>query len=1859
MSETDDDPLRRLVRDDDPLRGLVRDWPYAREFVLDTMDPELIQRHGELLLSRAINIGRIVAFVGAGVSMSYGRISWRELVRELLGFAEQLYVCEQHKHENEHSPGKYEEKYPRINTIYTTLKALKPADEDSAWLEVSASRFVILFQIADELGEAIHRSGKRAALALNPVRRKAQQLVYDDAGHARRLFESSYKGREDEKKSGESAITELFGYLEKRPLSRDLSKVQPPYQQIFAKCVFDKIAGQIPANLALFKELCQQFGKFQAKSFYLNPTHRFIVAAVLATKTASESNQQLNDWAPRYRGAEQSTDSVSGTPPGDSPPVSETSIQQPIEARKPRQFREEAVDQERDPLQLMVNRLGVRRFITTNYDLDIERMILDRGYRLRSSAVGSASKRNFIAESVNAMEARARDFLFEEQRAAHLIDFAVQDGRFAIDIVHLHGRATDGDNIVATEADYQRLYLHDDSHKGRGRDLLDGAINLAFRGNALLFVGNGMGEDDLLRPLRNFMSEGPSGRESDAVALLPDMKGEQSRLEEKATLLRRYGVYTIHFGQGRLLSNGEPGKEEFLLFSLIKLMRFLAREIAGLRSRKTAAKPRGEAIRDLLRNIREELSKGQVEKGARESSVALSERLVVPPKPGVVDTLKLGEICQIEGQLSSLIDCELKTINYLLDFCVRAASNPTEHAIEARAAQILADNIEDAVVAGFLSATISRLQQTWAAWREEWFGDVSPRLPLPRAKPLELTAADAHALMTKDAQIDRRRAINLPPDYNFLTDSLDSSGRADATARARQSKRAAVEDGDPSRDGRFRIKTSQTLAQACLALSRHATAEGRKSSMYGPGRRVFVLAGARGTGKGHFFSALSEGRGLCKFLEATWRGRPRKPKYSSIFAFNFSFSVELGSGFDRLARFLRGQIDAEYRGNPKARKRFDELCEQIAGRELHDQDLEKLTPPRSGHRVGLLDFLFKVIAHKIDDLPTITSRFVLLFNATHLLFDAGGVAKSSDVTRIMNVLLDEQHKDARIDIVFVTDEKGIPIQFRNQAPGKPQKRNHVGIPRETPPAEWALEIVRSPTDHLRGEAEDDAAATRLGLRRKAPLLENVAIFLRLRPAMLGIVAAAAFPRTLAAIVCVARDEEAHLPHRKLEVLRKEVHKILGKQARKNRTTEGVIKRDEYARELAALGLAERQNASDDEVAKIDRELGTYFKAFGGNRFAMTVAFAVADEELVAEEKTKAAIGRTLGRIRDEVSGIDDPSREDTIVRAAIAIHRRRGVRRQAFPEILPKLVNSFKWKAEDEEHKAIRLFGRLSEVCEELLVVLSMIGYPIEQDCLATLRFRAWDDWSEDFGEKLKLDTQKAVVAAALKILVQRCLVFRFEPTMMGAEAGAESDRGAANPDKGTERFGVHRHVQRHVFLQLKQPFVEHAEIESYMPTLYASQPNDLPYPTITAQSRIREIVAMLSRYPSASRLHEPSQNNGGDGGDADEAGLQSRMLRAAYGAIRTVYGVGVVARFNEFGDESTPPTVGYFEEHRQQVRWLLKRSKEVERLLKESLKSEPAQERFAKFVQSLPFYSGDIAWLYNECGVLSLVQGRLKDASKLFSESMRALLPIERRGTPAALTASVRLNRALVDIELGNLPKAETALRDIIAQQDEHRAVRWIAFGYRGLIEHIRGNLKEAKSHYDGAVEALIEMKRNRAASIFSRHCADLYRHLKGEDNLKTAEALADNAVNLAAAGSHADVLHQARLSRLRIQAAGQGAASFAKLRKELEVIETYAKVMGMPRLEVETSYVDADFRCQLGDLTMAMKAITRSLAIANDCDLVLRKISGTILAAEISRHLGMLEGARTLAETAMVMATTAEFSAAQDAAQTLLASL
>ena len=58
-----------------------QDWPEATRSLLEAPARDRIERHGEALLNQALNGGGVIAFVGSGAAMAYGRVSWRDLVR--------------------------------------------------------------------------------------------------------------------------------------------------------------------------------------------------------------------------------------------------------------------------------------------------------------------------------------------------------------------------------------------------------------------------------------------------------------------------------------------------------------------------------------------------------------------------------------------------------------------------------------------------------------------------------------------------------------------------------------------------------------------------------------------------------------------------------------------------------------------------------------------------------------------------------------------------------------------------------------------------------------------------------------------------------------------------------------------------------------------------------------------------------------------------------------------------------------------------------------------------------------------------------------------------------------------------------------------------------------------------------------------------------------------------------------------------------------------------------------------------------------------------------------------------------------------------------------------------------------------------------------------------------------------------------------------------------------------------------------------------------------------------------------------------------------------------------------------------
>ncbi|HEU0015981.1 MAG TPA: SIR2 family protein [Longimicrobium sp.] len=171
-------------------------------------------------------------------------------------------------------------------------------------------------------------------------------------------------------------------------------------------------------------------------------------------------------------------------------------------------------------------RLPIDRFITSNYDCELEAAL--RAFR------GCAEPHSFTQEP--------EDY-------GSVAGFALAGMPRSCEwVFHCHGTFARPGSIVATEADYQRWYLdRSDPTAAAFRQSLD----LLFGSNPVLFIGFGMEDDDLLRPLRAFSAHYPDQKPSRPLfALLPD-EGTARDHDRVDSLYDRYGVHVIPYRLGR------------------------------------------------------------------------------------------------------------------------------------------------------------------------------------------------------------------------------------------------------------------------------------------------------------------------------------------------------------------------------------------------------------------------------------------------------------------------------------------------------------------------------------------------------------------------------------------------------------------------------------------------------------------------------------------------------------------------------------------------------------------------------------------------------------------------------------------------------------------------------------------------------------------------------------------------------------------------------------------------------------------------------------------------------------------------------------------------------------------------------------------------------------------------------------------------------------------------------------------------------------------------------------------------------------------------------------------------------------
>lgn len=184
-------------------------------------------------------------------------------------------------------------------------------------------------------------------------------------------------------------------------------------------------------------------------------------------------------------------------------------------------------------------KLDIRRFVTTNYDIELERNLI----RERHLHSDDPVLRNLGAKNRRGHLRLLRSFSQTTRDYEQLALFALAEIRGNENAVfHCHGRYDDPGSLIASETDYQSWYF---SEKEPSRRIFRQTIELLIESNPLLFVGYSLQDEELLRPLRHLNALDPKRKHSRPLFALIAESAEDECHDE--VLYERYGVHVIPY----------------------------------------------------------------------------------------------------------------------------------------------------------------------------------------------------------------------------------------------------------------------------------------------------------------------------------------------------------------------------------------------------------------------------------------------------------------------------------------------------------------------------------------------------------------------------------------------------------------------------------------------------------------------------------------------------------------------------------------------------------------------------------------------------------------------------------------------------------------------------------------------------------------------------------------------------------------------------------------------------------------------------------------------------------------------------------------------------------------------------------------------------------------------------------------------------------------------------------------------------------------------------------------------------------------------------------------------------------------
>ncbi|WP_269583454.1 SIR2 family protein [Roseibium sp. Sym1] len=778
----------------------------------------------------------------------------------------------------------------------------------------------------------------------------AKNLLVDECAHAESLLLSGFEcdqgsGRHSVAKQTDVRTEKLrktVSYTNENNLKRDIDgirenknryKVLTPFKIERLLNLIHRTESRVPEN---WKKLLKTVetnldeekdssAPLETRRVFLTPTSRFLVPVI-------------------YKLLERPFDSFDEEqdlhPPGSSDFTSRRSIMA-------RRF---------DPLEKVSERLRISRYLTTNYDFEIERLFQDKGYRRFDPHKASVDNVDDPASDPKSFRTDGlggvmHDMTFKSSTATDLVAFSAGGTGADVSVFHLHGRATETDDIVATERDYMDLYLRNDPD----RAVVDESILMAFAATPILFLGLGMEESDVLRPLRQFMSDQDRSVGYRSIVLLPGSKDFESRAKMAAGLYLRYGAHTIFYGGGEIDVPAEGGEKRStpqsidwlhrmsLLISTLseaadERLELFKKDVGELNESEIA--DRAKAIID-LKTLREKVGKlgndlllheqkekdtyalpillGRTQEDFRDENLGKIELNELTLRSCSYTSYRHQNIEQSSAHRRIDIDGEKYTGFYveLLTHLMRLAlgekirdGDLERMRRSLNALKTALNGVKGALLTANLNAALDGLEQEWHAWWQDWQArppEREPRfekLPAPAALPkFDKRQIPADPLVAEEEQ---RAAFVLPRRVvRHRVESVITDLRKCGGLTAPEPDIAHDEQAAFSKKFLTGVRVFDKFIYDIAVFSR--------SPAVARGRLVHTVAAERGQGKGIFFSTLSTLLGLSSYIQAAhnpsfWgkgQAKSKPPCFTSCIYINLSFATEIASVFDMLVRELK------------------------------------------------------------------------------------------------------------------------------------------------------------------------------------------------------------------------------------------------------------------------------------------------------------------------------------------------------------------------------------------------------------------------------------------------------------------------------------------------------------------------------------------------------------------------------------------------------------------------------------------------------------------------------------------------------------------------------------------------------------------------------------------------------------------------------------------------------------------------------------------------------------------------------------------------------------------------------------------